>query len=110
MFNGWPIDFDTFLWLGLPTVIASAAVIGFRNRRRNRSHEIQCPICNGVIQEVYFRCPHCGATLKHHCPACARVVEQAWPDCPFCNQPLKRSGRSDTDMAALKTEGEGEKA
>lgn len=87
--DAWPFGFGL---TGALTAIIFAAAISYGYRRRNRSREKLCPTCNGVIQEAYFRCPHCGATLKHNCPVCSRVVEQIWRYCPFCNQPLKPSG------------------
>jgi uncharacterized membrane protein len=48
-----------------------------------------CPNCSGPVQQVYFRCPHCGDALKGHCPGCSRVVERAWDFCPYCRAALK---------------------
>jgi hypothetical protein len=46
-----------------------------------------CPKCSGNLQASYFRCPHCGETLKHNCPNCSRVIEHNWSYCPYCNEP-----------------------
>jgi len=46
----------------------------------------KCPKCSGETESSYFRCPHCGETLKHHCPNCSRVMEHDWAYCPHCNE------------------------
>jgi len=46
---------------------------------------LACPKCSGGILPSYFRCPHCGETLKHNCPNCSKVVEQNWSHCPYCD-------------------------
>ena len=48
---------------------------------------LRCPNCSGSLQASYFRCPHCGETLKHNCPNCSRVMEHNWSYCPYCNEP-----------------------
>ena len=45
-----------------------------------------CPKCSGTIQASFFRCPHCGETIKHNCPNCSRVIEHDWTFCPYCNE------------------------
>ncbi|NOY13081.1 MAG: zinc ribbon domain-containing protein, partial [Deltaproteobacteria bacterium] len=75
--------------LFLLAVISGA---GWLWSRRNASREPAggtCSRCGGKVQEVYFRCPHCGDTLKHNCPGCSRVVDQNWDFCPYCRTALK---------------------
>jgi RNA polymerase subunit RPABC4/transcription elongation factor Spt4 len=47
---------------------------------------LNCPSCSGHINASYFRCPHCGESLKHNCPNCSRVIEHDWSYCPYCNE------------------------
>lgn len=50
------------------------------------THTLSCPKCSGGVQATYFRCPHCGETLKHNCPNCSRIIEHDWLYCPYCNE------------------------
>lgn len=56
---------------------------------------LNCPACAGAVQASYLRCPHCGATLKHHCPNCSRIIERSWTYCPFCSE-MQGAGLSTT--------------
>ncbi len=47
---------------------------------------LHCPQCSGEVQASYFRCPHCGVSLKHNCPQCSRIVAQDWAFCPHCGE------------------------
>jgi len=56
---------------------------------------LSCPECAGGIQASFFRCPHCGKTLKHNCPNCSRIIEHGWSYCPFCSE--VQSGETSSD-------------
>ncbi len=59
---------------------------------------LSCPNCSGTLQVNYFRCPHCGETLKHNCPNCSRVMEHNWSYCPYCNEPQSSNAAQQTDL------------
>ena len=63
----------------------------FRRQQRQLIATDHCPKCSGEIQASYFRCPHCGETLKHNCPNCSRVMEHDWAYCPHCNEKQETS-------------------
>jgi hypothetical protein len=87
----WP----SFWWLpgiGVVLLILGLVIIGLlvRNTRRPKVNDASCPNCSGGIQNVFFRCPHCGETLKSNCPGCSRVVESGWVCCPHCAETLTK--------------------
>lgn len=59
---------------------------------------LSCPNCSGPLQANYFRCPHCGETLKHNCPNCSRVMEHNWSYCPYCNEPQSSNAAQQADL------------
>ncbi|MFO7983721.1 MAG: zinc ribbon domain-containing protein [Desulfuromonadales bacterium] len=70
------------------------AVVVFLLLRRQSSPaaaKANCPKCAGSIHAAYFRCPHCGETLKHNCPNCSRIMEYEWAYCPYCNEDQART-------------------
>lgn len=73
---------------GFFMLIIFAAVIWllFRRQQAPAIPTLSCPKCSGGIHASYFRCPHCGDTLKHNCPNCSRVIEHDWTYCPYCNE------------------------
>ncbi|WP_020677996.1 double zinc ribbon domain-containing protein [Geopsychrobacter electrodiphilus] len=85
----------SYWWLpgfGLVLLLLALVVIGLlvRQLRRPRVVDATCPKCSGAVRSVYFRCPHCGETLKNNCPACSRVVESGWVCCPHCTAALAK--------------------
>ena len=58
----------------------------FRRQPQPAIPTLSCPKCSGGILASYFRCPHCGESLKHNCPNCSRIMEQEWTHCPYCNE------------------------
>jgi hypothetical protein len=86
---------SSFWWLpgfGLVILILGLVIIGLlvRNTRQTKIYDASCPHCSGGIQRVFFRCPHCGETLKSNCPGCSRVVESGWTCCPHCTETLTK--------------------
>ncbi len=73
---------------GLLLLILFAVVAWLLLRRQPSAARptANCPKCSGSIQAAYFRCPHCGETLKHNCPRCSRIIEYEWSYCPYCNE------------------------
>ncbi|WP_157471680.1 double zinc ribbon domain-containing protein [Desulfuromonas sp. DDH964] len=87
--NGWFFSGWIVPGLFLLALLGGAAWLLSRRTPASGLAPKACPRCGGSVQEVYFRCPHCGDTLKSNCPGCSRVVDQAWDYCPFCNAALK---------------------
>ena len=56
---------------------------------------LSCPKCSGNIHAAYFRCPHCGDSLKHNCPNCSRIIEHDWSYCPYCNEDQSSTAKAD---------------
>lgn len=73
---------------GFVMVILVAIILWFIFRRQTAptAQPLNCPKCSGVIHASYFRCPHCGETIKHNCPNCSRIIEHDWSYCPYCNE------------------------
>lgn len=73
---------------GLLMVMFFAIVLWlfFRRQPTPITPTLSCPKCSGSVHATYFRCPHCGETLKHNCPNCSRVIEHDWSYCPYCNE------------------------
>ena len=84
-FNGWHMG-----WWFMPglfiTVILIAAWFFYRREQPQVVAIQKCPKCSGETQASYFRCPHCGESLRHNCPNCSRVMEHDWAYCPHCNE------------------------
>ena len=81
---------------GFFMVIFVAAIIWliFRRQPTPAPHGLSCPKCSGAIHATYFRCPHCGDTLKHNCPNCSRIIEHDWSYCPYCNESQSTNAES----------------
>jgi RNA polymerase subunit RPABC4/transcription elongation factor Spt4 len=81
-------------------VIIVAGIIWLIFRRQPSpaptSQALNCPKCSGVVHASYFRCPHCGDTLKHNCPNCSRIIEHDWSYCPYCNEHQQDSVSTET--------------
>ena len=60
--------------------------LAFRRQSATGPSILRCPQCSGEVQASYFRCPHCGVSLKHNCPQCSRIVERGWAFCPHCGE------------------------
>ena len=83
--NGWHMGW--WFMPGLFLIFILIVIWFFYKREQPLAIATQkCPKCSGAIQESYFRCPHCGETLKHNCPNCSRVMEHDWTYCPHCNE------------------------
>ncbi len=87
--NGWFFSGWIVPGLFLLALLGGAAWLLSRRTPASGLAPKACPRCGGSVQEVYFRCPHCGGALKSNCPGCSRVVDQAWEFCPFCSEALK---------------------
>lgn len=84
--NGWHMG--GWFMSGFFILLIFAIVLWwlFRHQQPQVVAPLSCPKCSGGIDTSYFRCPHCGETLKHNCPNCSRVIEQDWAYCPYCNE------------------------
>jgi hypothetical protein len=63
---------------------------------REREEEVErdifdyCPSCDGELEGVENRCPHCSFNLKkarkqfHDCHECAESIPDLMEDCPYC--------------------------
>ncbi|MDA3970591.1 MAG: zinc ribbon domain-containing protein [Desulfobulbaceae bacterium] len=88
---GWPGTHylaSSVFGLGLLVLVAIVLLI-FSRRKQLSPRTICCSACKGAIEPAYFRCPHCGNTLKGHCPNCSRIVESSWRYCPDCRAEQK---------------------
>ncbi len=80
---GWPGT--DYLALGLLLVLAAWLLIFLRRKAMLPQRTMSsCSACGGSLEPAYFRCPHCGKTLKGHCPNCSGIVESRWRYCPDC--------------------------
>ncbi len=98
--GGWH-EFPYFLGglaalLILVCLLGVAAVI-YCHIRRNPFAQPQCPACGGAVEEVFLRCPFCGAHLKRHCSTCHRIIASDLRLCPFCHSATGREGPGTTE-------------
>jgi len=88
--GGWHWGVGLFPGLLILTLLGFGIWLLVRRRPGSATVRGLCPHCSGEILPVFFRCPHCGETLKRNCPACSRVIEHGWTFCPYCSQSLKQ--------------------
>jgi len=96
--GGWFPGFGGFFTIGIFVAITVFIIALLRRGATKGSPEAFCPGCAGPIDRAYFRCPHCGETIRHNCPACSRVMEQGWAFCPYCSEPLSRKSDTETSL------------
>ena len=77
--------------LGLIALLVVAYIL-----TREREEEVErdifdyCPSCDGELEGVEDRCPHCSFNLKkarkqfHECHECLESIPDTYEDCPYC--------------------------
>jgi len=50
----------------------------------NRSRDMACPECGGVVPEGEKRCPECDHVLQVRCEECGRSMDKGTAECPEC--------------------------
>ena len=58
-------------------------------KEENGANVIECPGCQGLVQENFSFCPNCGEMLKLQCPKCHFDLQKEWKVCPRCGAKLR---------------------
>lgn len=53
-----------------------------------RSKDVACPECGGVVPEGEKRCSECDHVLQVRCEECGRSMDKGTPECPECGSPM----------------------